>query len=197
MKKLIVYNYDYYKHNDLYIENPRYLIATIQDKLEIIIKELRARLKGKTNSTIPLFVRNSAGISNIENFENGIVITIDNTIPYKKNMMDDFSQVKLFIMNNDEIRFAFSLLDDRIEDNKEYKEEVEKNIKYLYSLMGKQYELIPPMKRTIRNGKRVKIQKVIYDIECEELIKKLIKATNFDLVETKDIIINKSSIKLK
>ncbi len=187
MKRIINHNNDDYAHNEVFINDPQEVLIAIRLHIHEIIRDLHDRLHGKGKGIIPISRQNDAGISNIENYQNGLVITVDNTIPCNANKYDDFSQIKLFLMNNDDIHFAYSKLDMRLEDNIEYLDEIDNVIYNLYQLMGKKIELIKPDKKTKNSKKRKQLQEIIYDIDCAELINKFDYMMFFDVIDIDEI----------
>lgn len=186
MKKIINHNNDNYIHNEVFIDNPQEILIAIRLHINEIIRDLYDRLHDKETGIVPISRQNDSGISNIEDYQNGLVITVDNTIPCEINRFDDFSQIKLFLMNNDEIHFAYSKLDTRLKENEQYVSELEQTISKLYSLMGKEHELVKPMKKTRANKRRVELQSIIYDIDCAELLNKLDAMMFFDVLDIEE-----------
>ena len=186
MKKIINHNNDNYAHNEVFINDPQEILIAIRLHIHEILRDLYDKLHGNETGIIPISRQNDSGISNIEDYQNGLVITIDNTVPCDANKYEDFSQIKLFLMNNDEIHFAYSKLDMRLKENIEYLDEVDNVIYNLYKLMGKKIELIKPDKKSKNSKKRKKLQEIIYDIDCAELINKFDNMMFFDIFDLVD-----------
>ena len=186
MKKIINHNNDNYAHNEVFINDPQEILIAIRLHIHEILRDLYDKLHGNETGIIPISRQNDSGISNIEDYQNGLVITIDNTVPCDANKYEDFSQIKLFLMNNDEIHFAYSKLDMRLKENIEYLDEVDNVIYNLYKLMGKKIELIKPDKKSKNSKKRKKLQEIIYDIDCAELINKFDNMMFFDILDLVD-----------
>ena len=89
---------------------------------------------GELGSYLKLNDANDSCLKDISVCENGMVMTVTNTIPSDANKYDDFSSARLYLFDNGEIHYILSVCDNRF--NKEGKVD-EETISKLDSMLGK------------------------------------------------------------
>ena len=96
--------------------NPEtFYIGDVYDVLASVVglkSEILANaVSGNLDTCLKLGTANDSNISGIRVCENGIVLTIQNTIPSDANRYDDFSSAKLYLFDNGEIHYILSVVD--------------------------------------------------------------------------------------
>ena len=129
--EIIEYGIGNYKHSEVYIDNAKDVLERIIAKADEMCEKIN-----DDHMMIKIDSRNDSNIRNIDMYENGIVISISNTIPSAANQYDDFSTAKMYIFNGGEIHYIFDKVDTRIEANKGGEEVNKEKIEELDSQLG-------------------------------------------------------------
>jgi hypothetical protein len=152
-RQIVEYGIEDKKSMGLYIEDGYSVYEDICNHKEEIEKKIRM---GSVRSIVPLTNQNDSNVNDIEFYENGLVIKIQNTIPSDANKYDDFAGASMFIFNNGEVHYVFHKVDSRINNgNDKVNEEL---LKDMYSKMGQRIPLSYPEKKTLFNRGKVREQ---------------------------------------